>query len=167
MILKYLMPYTAFTLVSPLTLGEARLRLKDVTEPRKLRLFDFGIFDSENWLFAGKIDGVAFYVTRPIIYSNSFPAVAVGRFEATPKGCKIHIHIRLMIPHYVACLAWLAAVVVYFRTILSDAVLNGNVQSLMVLLSLLILALAPINGSFWLQANKQKRMLAGIFEIAA
>jgi hypothetical protein len=88
-------PFERLTIETPLTPEEARQRLAEVVEPKRL----FRFFSRDHKPYQGDLDGYHFEVTRIIHYRNSFLPVIKGEIRSGLGGSVIDITMQ---PHLFA-----------------------------------------------------------------
>ncbi len=162
MILKYLIPFERRVVRSRLPVAEAIAALQAQVEPA--RMFRFSIRDAK--AFQGNIEGYGFRITRVIGYRNSFLPIIVGTFEPAPDGCVVRIQMRMHIAVMIFCAVWLSFLVPILIGFIMASVAGRPGFGLTVLMpvGMLVFFLGLTNGGFWVEANKQKKMLQDIFQ---
>lgn len=165
MILKYLIPFDSFVIDSPLSAQEARERLAAVMQPKKyLRLF------SQD---GGELEGVmtvhGFRANRIPRGRNSFNAQAIGEIDPAPGGCRIRVHLRMLIFIYAFMTVWLSGVAGFMGLSLQglqDLVTTGRGDITLVAIpaGMLCFGVALTNFGFWTSANKLKASLRAVFK---
>lgn len=157
--LKYLLPFDRFVIRSPLSAADATAALQAVVEPKKLR-----VFDKREKAFEGTIEEGNFDIRRLIGYRNSFLPMIRGKVEAVPGGCTVRVTMRLMIAVMVFCAFWLTGVVSACIVMTTTEVRETEVGPFaLVPFGMLAFFLVLVNGAFWFEANKQKKVLMDLF----
>jgi hypothetical protein len=161
MIFKYLIPFDRFVIHSPMSPTDALQALRSVVEPGKFLRFSTAGAKA----FQGTVDVSGFRITRIIGYRNSFLPVIVGTVTPAPGGSLVRIHMRMIVFVMLFCCVWLTGVVsiggnLIWRT--SWAQVQAQPICLMPV-GMMLFFLVLVNGGFWLEARKQKRMLTSLF----
>ncbi len=158
--LKYLIPFTSFTIHASLSSIDALAALQAIVEPKKFRLFDRG-----EKPFEGTAESGRFTIRRLIRYRNSFLPVVSGVIQPAPGGSTIRITMRPMIFVMIFCVFWLSGVLSIGGVLLSQlswSNIQANPMGL-IPVGMVVFFLILVNGGFWFEANKQRKMLTNVF----
>jgi hypothetical protein len=155
MMLKYLIPFDRFTIRSPLSAAEAIDAVKGVVEPRKLRIFGGG-----EKAFEGEVEPGRFRIATLVSHRRSFQLVIAGEMTEAPDGSHISVSMRLTNFLLTFCAISLTLGLFLIGTLLTAY--GFNALALVPLGGLAFNALI-INGGFWFEANKQRKMLTAVF----
>jgi hypothetical protein len=161
MIFKYLIPFDRFVIHSRMSVVEAVQALRATVEPRKLFRLSF----SREKPFQGEVTGAGFRISRIILYRNAFLPAINGTIEPALNGSLIHIRMGLGPFTTLFSIVWLSGVGLIGSSLLLQVSWRLILAQPLMLMPMGMVAffLLLANGSFWTEAGKQKKMLAGVF----
>jgi hypothetical protein len=115
--------------------------------------------------FRGKIQQDGFKIYRIINYRNSFLPIIRGRFRQEVEGVIISIQMRLHLFTVGFTAVWFSGVL--FSLILCiGSLYSGKINKpifLFLLIIMLLFGWALVNGCFWYEAKKAKKILLEMF----
>jgi len=165
MILKYLIPFDRFTIDSSLSAQEASRRLQAVMKPKTY----FRLFSTDGGELEGVMTPRGFRVNRIPRGRNSFNAQVIGEIDPAPGGCRIRVHMRMLVVIYAFMAVWLCGVASFMG--LSPQTLQnlittgrGDITFAAVPTGMLCFGVALTNFGFWTSANRLKASLQTLFQ---
>ncbi|MCW3090548.1 MAG: hypothetical protein JWP81_1617 [Ferruginibacter sp.] len=169
-ILKELLPYENYTLITRLTTADVQKRLSDNIEPNKA--YRFNPFGENIKPYEGVISGNTFTINRIIHYRNSFLPIITGQIaDDAGKTCiKIKMRLHLLVLIFVSF--WLYTTGKFCVIVLTqnpslkdlhphpDASINPSLIPFIMFTVMLVMTL----GGFKTESKKSKRFLSSLLE---
>ncbi len=160
MIFKYLIPFDRFVIQSRMSPAEVRHALAAIIEAEKAFRLTW-MYDTG---FEGRIDYDRFKIHR---IAQRFPTMVIGGIEAGPAGSVLHVYMRPGGITAVFFTIWFLTGIQVTSRALWDLISGDTpISPIWALLPLALIGVfcLLVNLPFWMEANRQKKMLLGILE---
>jgi hypothetical protein len=156
-----LVPWTRFTIESPLAPAESAARLAgDIEAPKWLRM------GPSERLFEGQADDEAFHMHRILRYRNSFRPEIIGRIEAADSGSRIIGTMRLNAVVAVMLVIWFAGILFIIPAFISKLWATRHFEPIVIVpVVMLVFGWALVSGSFTYEARRSLAALEHVFRV--
>jgi hypothetical protein len=156
-----ILPYERLTIETVLSIEEARRRLADAIEPKRLVRWPFS---APTKPFQGLITGDRFEMSRIIGYRNSFLPQITGQIRQGYQGAAIDLKLQMHPLVLVFMVVWLAVIGVASLTLISTTLGSGSFQVFSLIpAGMFVFAVLLCMLSFNFEASKAKALLKGLF----
>jgi hypothetical protein len=156
-----ILPYERLTIETTLSIEEARRRLADAIEPKRLMRWGWSTSAKP---FEGAITGDRFEMSRIIRYRNSFLPQISGQIRQGYQGAAIDLTLQMHPLVLIFMAVWLAAVGGAALLFLSTALGSGSFQAFgLIPIGMFVFGVLLCTLSFNFEASKAKALLNQLF----